>query len=154
VGLGLTFLFRIDLGVFCTLIFLGLTVLFPLGSRGDFLKRSGFAFAGAAGGLLLAWAVHLPVWNDAKARGYDRAFLEQYTGWIGMISAEFRQQMADLSENDGPAAPPAVTPAPPAPPPAAEPPTATPVQTKAAAEKPNADSWRTAVLSCVRPSRI
>jgi len=140
-GLGITFLFRIDLGIFCTLIFLGLTVLFPLGSRGDFLKRSGLAFAGAAGGLMVAWAVHLPVWSDAKARGYDRAFLEQYTGWIGMISSEFRQQMADLSENDQPA-----TPAPtPAPAPVAEttpqsPSAVVPVPAKAS-EKPNADSW-------------
>lgn len=134
-GLGVTFLFRIDLGIFCTLIFLGLAALFPFGYPGDFLKRSGLALAGAGGGLALAWAVHLPVWNDAKARGYDRAFLEQYTGWIEMISSEFRQQMADLSENDGPSAP--------APAPAAEPPPQLPsaaVPAKAT-EKPNADSW-------------
>ena len=140
-GLGVTFLFRIDLGIFCTLIFLGLAVLFPFGVRGGFLKRGGIAFIGAGGGLLLACAIHLPVWNDAKARGYDHAFLEQYTGWIGMISAEFRQQIADLSENDGPGIPTPV----PAPTPAAEPPpqspsAAVPVPAKAT-EKPNADSW-------------
>jgi len=138
-GLGVTFLFRIDLGIFCTLIFLGLTVLFPFGYQGDFLRRSGLALVGAGGGLVLAWAVHLPVWNDARTRGYDRAFLEQYTGWIGMISSEFRQQMADLSDNDGPANPA------PAPAPAAEstpqsPSTVVPVPAKAT-EKPNADSW-------------
>ncbi len=137
--LGITFLFRIDLGIFCTLIFLGLAVLFPVGYQGDFLRRSGLALVGAGGGLVLAWAVHLPVWNDAKTRGYDRAFLEQYRGWIGMISSEFRQQMADLSENDGPSNPA------PAPAPAAEstpqsPSTVVPVPAKAT-EKPNADSW-------------
>jgi len=143
-GLGVTFLIRIDLGIFCTLIFLGLAALYPFGISGEFLRRSGLAIAGAAAGLLLAWAVHLPAWNDAKARGYDRAFLEQYTGWIGMISSEFRHQMADLRENDGPAAPPHATP-PAAPAPGAEqlpqtPPAAAPV-TAATTEKPNADSW-------------
>ncbi|MEI6279158.1 MAG: hypothetical protein WCQ16_07235 [Verrucomicrobiae bacterium] len=98
-GLGVTFLFRIDIGIFCTVIFLGLAILFPFGVRGLFLKRAGLAAAGAAGGLVLAWTVHLPVWNEAKARGYDRAFLEQYTGWLGMITTEFRQQVADLSED-------------------------------------------------------
>jgi hypothetical protein len=126
-ALGVTFLFRIDLGIFFTVIFLGLAVLYPFGERKGFLKRAGLAFAGAAGGLVLAWAVHLPVWNDAKARGYDRAFVEQYTGWLGMISSEFRQQMADLAENDKPLDRPVVPP---------------PVVPAAASEKkPKADSW-------------
>jgi hypothetical protein len=144
-GLGVTFLFRIDLGIFFTVIFLGLAVLYPFGERRGFLKRAGLALAGAAGGLVLAWAVHLPVWNDAKARGYDRAFVEQYTGWLGMISAEFRQQMADLAENDKPLDRPvlpvaAVEPARPAVmPPAVMPP---PVVPAAAPEKKTAsDSW-------------
>ncbi len=123
-GLGLTFLFRIDLGIFCTLIFLGLAILYPLGERGEFLRRGRLALAGAAGGLLLGWAVHIPFWHDAKARGYDREFLEQYTGWLAMIQSEFRQQVADLAENDTPPA--AVDPAAPVP--------ATPPE-------PNADSW-------------
>lgn len=139
-GLGITFLFRIDLGIFCTLIFLGLAILYPFGERGNFSRRARLAVAGAVGGLLLAFAVHLPVWGDAKARGYDRAFLEQYTGWFGMIGAEFRQQLADLAENDAPAQ---------SPPPAqaAQPAKVEPATTPAAdaapksAEKPNADSW-------------
>jgi hypothetical protein len=89
---------------------------------------------------VLAWAVHLPVWNDAKTRGYDRAFVGQYTGWLEMISAEFRQQVADLAENDKPLDCP-VSPA------AAIEPTPTaavppPVVPAAVPEKkPNADSW-------------
>ena len=126
-GIGLTFLFRIDLGIFCALIFSGLAVLYPFGERGRFLRRGGLALAGATGGLLLAWTVHLPVWNDAKARGYDRAFLEQYTGWLGMIRSEFRHQVADLAANNTPAAPAnsqsiATSPAP-------------------AVQNPNANSW-------------
>ncbi|MEI8313781.1 MAG: hypothetical protein WCH98_23805, partial [Verrucomicrobiota bacterium] len=128
-GLGLTFLFRIDLGIFCTLIFLGLAILYPFGERGRFLRRVGLALACAAGGFLLAWAVHLPVWNDAKARGYDRAFLEQYTGWLGMIRGEFLQQVADLAENNKPAANPV------------PPPAAAPAPLQESPQKSKADSW-------------
>lgn len=136
-GLGLTFLFRIDLGIFNTLIFCGLGLLYPLGVRGEFGRRARLALAGVLGGLLLAWAVHLPVWSDAKARGYDRAFLEQYTGWLAMIRTEFQQQMADLAENDGPVA------ALPAAPPAAPAPLPTPAPGLSAqpTPEPNADSW-------------
>lgn len=102
-GLGLTFLFRIDLGIFCALISSGLAVLYPFGERTRILRRAGLALACAAGGIFLAWAVHLPVWNDAKTRGYDRAFLEQYTGWLGMIRAEFSHQVEALAANKTPA---------------------------------------------------
>ena len=129
-GLGLTFLFRIDLGIFCTLIFLGLAILYPLGERGRLFPRAGLALACAAGGLLLAWAVHLPVWSDAKSRGYDRAFLEQYTGWLGMIRSELRHEVEDLAANKAPA----VTAAAPSPP-------AAPSPAAPAAQKQKADSW-------------
>jgi len=128
-GLGVTFLFRIDLGIFFTAIYLGLALLYPFGERGRFLKRAGLVAAGAAGGLVLAWMIHLPVWHDAKARGYDRAFLEQYTGWLGMISTEFRQQMADLAENDKPVDFPIA------------PPTAFATPEPASEKKTNIDSW-------------
>ena len=135
-GLGLTYLFRIDLGIFSTLIFLGLALLYPFGERGVFLRRGALALAGAAGGLLLAWAVHLPVWNDAKARGYDQAFLEQYTGWLGMIRSEFHQHVTDLAEKDKPPVPPAAPAAP-----AVTPTVVSVPAQEIPAQKPNADSW-------------
>ncbi|MEI8387209.1 MAG: hypothetical protein WCG76_06385 [Verrucomicrobiota bacterium] len=147
-GLGLTFLFRIDIGIFCMLIFSGLAILYPFGERGRFFRRGQLALAGAAGGFLLTFAVHLPVWNDAKARGYDRAFFEQYTAWLGMIGGEFRQQMADLEKNHTPAqSPPPAQPAQPAPTDQNAPP-AQPAQVASAApaaakpeEKPHSNSW-------------
>ena len=129
-GLGLTFLFRIDLGIFNAAIFLGLALLYPLGEKEVFLRRSAVAVSGAAAGLLLAWAIHLPFLDHAKSRGYDRPFLEQYTGWFGMIGNELRQHLADLMENDQPD-----DPAPPAPAAPATPAPATP------SAKPDADSW-------------
>ena len=138
-GLGITFLFRIDLGIFCTLIFCGLAALYPLGERGRFFQRGKLALAGVAGGLLLAWAIHLPVWNDAKARGYDRAFLEQYTGWLDMIRSELHQQIKDVTKKKPAASAPVPTAAPtPAPDPAATP-AATPKPTPR--PTPEAYSW-------------
>ena len=122
-GLGLTFLFRIDLGIFYTLIFSGLAVLYPLGERGQLMRRGGLALAGVTGGLLLACVVHLPVLNDATARGYDFAFISQYTGWLDMIRSEFHQQMTHLEKTSKPATPAAATSLadPPASPPARKP---------------------------------
>ncbi len=140
-GLGLTFLFRIDLGIFSALIFLGLAALYPLGEKRRFFRRCPVALSGAAAGLILAGAVHLPVWNDAKARGYDRAFLSQYTGWAEMISNEFRRQLADLAENDRPPdVAPTASPAPTTP----TAPTSSPDgarTTSTAPPKPEVNSW-------------
>ena len=108
-GLGLTFLFRIDIGIFCTLIFSGLAILYPFGERGRFFRRGQLALAGAAGGFLLTFAVHLPVWNDAKARSYDQAFLEQYTAWLDMIRSEFHHQVKDLTKKKPPVSAPIPT---------------------------------------------
>ena len=137
-GLGLTYLFRIDLGIFSTLIFVGLAVLYPLGEREKFLRRGGLALLGAVGGLLLAWAVHLPVWNDAKARGYDRDFLDQYTGWFGMIRSELGLHLTDLAEKPS-SEPVAVSAAPVSTPPA--PVVAHEETQESSSEKAAAESW-------------
>ncbi len=112
-GVGLTFLFRIDLGVFFLVIFSGLAVLYPFAERGAFLRRAALSAAGAFCGVGLMVATHLPVWSDARQRGYDEAFLAQYTGWTDMISREFRNTLDDLGERTRPA-PVAAAPAAPA----------------------------------------
>lgn len=140
-GLGVTYLFRIDLGIFSTVIFLGLAVLYPIGERGTLFSRAAVGLGGAAAGLAVAWAIHLPVWNDARARGYDQAFLEQYTGWLGMIQTELGQHVADLAEGDKPPDQPTAVPAiPEAAPPAPEV-LPGPSPHTVEAKKPNADSW-------------
>jgi len=84
-ALGLTYLVRIDLGTFFTVITLGLVALYPLGKRGEF----GFRLRQAAWGLVLAvlmfFATHAPFYRDAVRRGYDGAFVSQYTGWISLV---------------------------------------------------------------------
>jgi len=115
IGLGITFLLRIDLGIFFTIIFLGLALLYPLGVRGEFWKRTLHAAGAVLVGLCVALAVHMPFFIQAKAHGYDAAFLAQYTGWLETVSAEFRAFTADLREK--PPAPSPVSPQAPAPPP-------------------------------------
>lgn len=109
-GLGLTFLFRIDLGVFVTAIFLGLAVIFPFGVRGEFIRRAALAGGGVVCGLFLTIALHLPVWSDARQRGYDQAFLSQYTGWVDMIGGELRNTLRDVAKKTAPAKPSAPAP--------------------------------------------
>ncbi|MCX6970088.1 MAG: hypothetical protein NTV93_08040 [Verrucomicrobia bacterium] len=85
-GLGLTFLFRIDLGMFCLAIFLGLCLLYPLGEITA--GRVRIAFLSALAGLGMAFMAHVPFAMDANARGYGEAFLSQYTGWAHMLQGE------------------------------------------------------------------
>jgi len=88
VGLGLTFLFRIDLGMFCSAIFIGLCLLYPLGETTP--GRVKIALASLLTGLGMAVLVHAPFAMDARARGYGDAFLSQYTGWAHMLRGELR----------------------------------------------------------------
>ncbi len=87
-GLGLTYLTRIDLGIFMTVILAGLAALYPLGCGGKWTERLATGSAGLAAALLLAILVHWPVYADAKARGFAQNFVEQYATWFGMIRAE------------------------------------------------------------------
>jgi len=86
-SLGIAYLTRVDLGFFITFILLGLILLFPITRSGslDFPKRIGLALAGLALGSAGFALTHLPVWNDAKARGYSEAFANQYVHWPRMI---------------------------------------------------------------------
>jgi hypothetical protein len=84
-SLGLTFLVRVDLGLFFSVIVLGLVVLYPFARAGRFARNAGFALV--ALGLVTAGvlATHAPFYLDAQKRGYAREFTGQYTGWAGLI---------------------------------------------------------------------
>lgn len=102
-ALGLTYLVRIDLGTFFTVITLGLVVLYPWGKRGEF----GFRLRQAVWGLFLAvvmfGATHAPFYRDAVRRGYEEAFVSQYTGWINLV-----RYLASLELGKKPEPPPVV----------------------------------------------
>ncbi len=105
-ALGLTFLVRIDLGVFFLLLSLGLIVLMPVVREGRFSRRVGTALLAlvlVVAGLL---AAHTPVYLDARRRGFDEQFLAQYSGWVGLI----RSLLAEKIGFDPLAAPPSSRP--------------------------------------------
>ena len=97
IAVGITYLFRIDLGAFFTLILLGLAVLYCFGKRGEGGSRFRLAAAGLVLTALLFVATHAPFYLDAVRRGYAREFVAQYSGWIGMVRYLASQQIAKSS---------------------------------------------------------
>ena len=81
VVLGLTFLIRIDLGMFFSLLWLGAIVLRALTPGVPSRARWSLLLAGPVLVAGIAWAVHLPVYADAKNRGFEKAFVRQYASW-------------------------------------------------------------------------
>lgn len=91
--LGVTYLIRIDVGVFLTIVLLGLIFLFPLlpwddDSLGSLRKRVLIAFAGLALAFLGFFATHIPVYLDAHRRGFENEFAGQYRQWPDMIRVQ------------------------------------------------------------------
>ena len=91
--LGITYLIRIDLGLFFTVLWLGLHLLRALDRGVPFLKKIVAALAGIALTIGLAWVVHLPVLADARARGFDQPFLAQYRGQLQLIDNGLRAKI-------------------------------------------------------------
>jgi hypothetical protein len=102
--LGLTYLIRIDVGVFFTPIYLGTILLLPFASPSGFLRRIPMA----VGTLLLvataAFALHVPFYLHAKALGFEKNFVNQYSGIWGLIQYEAKRQIFDrVRPSSGPA---------------------------------------------------
>ncbi len=110
VSLGLTFLVRVDLGLFFLLIVLGLIVLFPFAREGCLKRNAGLAAAGLVllgAGLV---ATHAPFYLDAKKRGYEKEFVGQYAGWAGLIRSLLVDKIGFDPFAPSPAAHPVYTP--------------------------------------------
>jgi hypothetical protein len=90
--LGLTFLVRVEVGLFMGVIWLGLLVLNPFwpGRPRAFVE----SLAGGALGACLLVVVHVPFAFDAHTRGYAPQFYSQYTDFIGLLRWEFQKQFA------------------------------------------------------------
>ena len=93
-ALGLTYLIRIDLGAFFTLMTAGLLALYPFGLRRAFAPRLRIAGAGAILAVVMFCAMHAPFYLDALRRGYADAFVAQYTSWIGLVRYLATQEIA------------------------------------------------------------
>ncbi len=83
---GLTYLIRIDLGVFFTVLWT-LMLLARLAERGgSIVARARVVAVGITIVWVLAFAAHLPVLWHATARGYRAEFVAQYPNWIGKLT--------------------------------------------------------------------
>lgn len=100
VMLGMAYLIRIDVGVFLSLVLLGLILLFPLFPWSDHAlrKRVLIALAGSALALLGVFATHLPVYLDATQRGFSSEFIGQYRQWPDMIRVQGTRMIGIASQ--------------------------------------------------------
>ncbi len=92
-ALGLTFLVRVDLGLFFAVIVLGLILLFPLARAGGLMRNLGMAGLGLVLVTAGVTATHAPFYWDAQKRGYLKEFTGQYTGWAGLIRALLAEKL-------------------------------------------------------------
>jgi len=103
--LGLTFLVRIDVGTFFSVIYAGLVGLYPVGVRGEFWKRLPVALGGGIVVLAAAVAIHLPFYGDARARGFGPEFLGQYSTIWNQTTYEVRRRLPGQHAAPTPAPP-------------------------------------------------
>lgn len=105
-GLGLTYLIRVDLGLFFTLIMVGLAVLAPLAFEGRGLRRVALSALGTVLALVATVLLHLPVYLDARARGFDQQFVGQYLNWFHLVrTGLFAATTASSEPSPGASAP-------------------------------------------------
>jgi len=95
-ALGVTFLLRIELGIFFSIINLGLAVLYPFGFRKQFFTRLPLAVSGIVLAAVMVWVTHAPVFADARARGFDKELWGQYGMWLGFLGFGIKQQVLDV----------------------------------------------------------
>ncbi len=100
--LGLTFLIRVDLGIFFSALWLGASALSAL-HRG-LRARGRVALLLLAPVVLLAMVAvcHVPFYLHARQHGYDAEFAGQYRLWPKMLASELRQ----LTRHTAPPSPP------------------------------------------------
>ncbi len=102
-GLALSYLIRIEPTLLLSVIWLGLAVLYPLGSRAMFMQRLRVTLLGTLLGVLVLTGIHGAFAWHAWQRGFGRQFLEQYSGYAGLLRYELFREIEKLR----PTAPPA-----------------------------------------------
>jgi hypothetical protein len=91
-AMSLCFLLRIEPSLLLAIVWIGLAVLYPVGSRIEFLPRVLTSLRGTLAALLVFAAIHGSVYWHAHERGFGREFIGQYTAMIGYFGYELSQQ--------------------------------------------------------------
>lgn len=101
--LGLTFLIRVEIGLFMSVILLGLLFLNIFKPGRSWWIGFKESLVGGVLALAAIVIVHLPFALDAHGRGYAPQFYGQYTSFVGLMTWELQKQMEPLlSKKPGP----------------------------------------------------
>jgi len=100
--LGLTFLIRIEIGLFMLLIVIGLLLLNVFRPGRSWVVGVKESLVGGSLGLLALVLVHLPFAWDARTRGYAPQFYGQYTSFVGLMKWELQKQMEPMLAKPSP----------------------------------------------------
>ena len=91
-SMSICFLLRIEPSLLLTVVWLGLAVLYPLGSRREFLPRLKASLGGTIAAIAVFMAMHGVFAWHANARGFGPQFFGQYTAMAGYFGYELSQQ--------------------------------------------------------------
>jgi hypothetical protein len=91
-GLAVCCLVRIEPGLLIVVVWAGLVVLYPFGSRGEFAARWRTVLLGTAAALAAFAAVHAPFVIHAYQRGFGPEFTGQYSEFASMLGDELQRE--------------------------------------------------------------
>ncbi len=95
-GLALCFLIRIEPSLLLTVVWLGLAVLYPLGSKTHFRERLRQTVLGTFAGAVVLVGIHgLFAWH-ASSKGFGKEFLDQYHQFAGLLVHELESEWQRL----------------------------------------------------------
>jgi len=86
------FLLRIEPSLLLSVVWLGLAVLYPLGSKKDFASRLRTSLLGTMAGILILLSVHAGVAWHAHQRGFGPQFVSQYAAFVDLFRYELTRE--------------------------------------------------------------
>jgi len=96
-SIGLTYLVRIELGIFFTIIWLGLIVLHPLGRERHFVGWMAEAVGALIVGAVIIVGMQGAMYLHADSRGFGKEFAGQYPGAIEHLRYQFESHFTQVS---------------------------------------------------------
>jgi hypothetical protein len=81
-------------GLFCMVLWFGLHALRIFSGGVSLNRRIASSLLSIVLIAVTAWAVHVPVWLDAKRRRFDQQFVAQYSAWVGSLGQALHFRVA------------------------------------------------------------